>query len=257
MKKLMFTLMAAVLMSVPALAQNRTKYLSTTSASLDVSVLQTAEQPVQINRYLFAGYNTLCLPMTLSATQLQTAAPDVRVERLAAIRQEGATLCLYFLDCTSEGIQAGMPYLIYSPKTQNLRARTNDALLVDTELQSVTMSDNQGNRILFAGSWESLAGDAQRYGIPAKQDVEILESVLLPTSADKTFLPTRCGVVWLQQNATASQIAICHATGADVTAINAINGNSKEAEIYDLAGRRVSHAQRGVYVVDGKKKARK
>ena len=119
MKKLMFTLMAAAMTLVPAIAQNRVKYLSTTTETLNVSELQVADQTVQISRYLFAGYNTICLPMTLSAEQLQAAAKDVRVERLAAIKQEGSTLNLYFVDCTDEGIQAGLPYLIYSPKIVN------------------------------------------------------------------------------------------------------------------------------------------
>ena len=255
MKKLMLSLLAAATLCVPALAQNRVKYLSTSTESLNVSELQVADQSVQISRFLFPGYNTLCLPMTLSADQLQAAAKDVRVERLAAMRQDGSTLCLYFVDCTSDGIQAGMPYLIYSPKMQNLTARSADAMGVGTDLRAVSLSDNAGNRVVFTSSWQSVAGDARRYGIPAKQDVEMLESVLFPTSAEKTFLPTRCGVVWDQQNATAQDIVIRHASADEATAINAIAAENKAAEVYDLAGRRVTTAQRGVYVVDGKKKA--
>ena len=44
--------------------------------------------------------------------------------------------------------------------------------------------------------------------------------------------------------------------GGDVTAINSVSDNaamSHNAVIYDLAGRRVSHAVKGVYVINGKK----
>lgn len=256
MKKLMFTLMAAAMTLVPATAQNRVKYLSTTSETLNVSELQVADQSVQISRYLFAGYNTLCLPMTLNAEQLQAAAKNVRVERLAAIKQEGSKLNLYFVDCTAEGIQAGLPYLVYSPTAQSMRARSNDAVSISTDILPVTLSDNAGNRVSFCGSYVSLTGEGNRYGIPAKQDVEILESVLLPTSADKTFLPTRCGITWELQTATATQMEVKHAVTLDeVTAITAITGAQSDKAIYDLSGRRSNGAQKGIYVVDGKKKA--
>ena len=256
MKKLIVTLMA-IAICVPSMAQNRVKYLSTTTEKLNVSELTVANQTVQISRFLFAGYNTICLPMTLSAEQLQAAAKDVRVERLAAIRQEGSTLNLYFVDCTSEGIEAGVPYLIFSPKMQSLRARSADALDVNSELQTIRLSDGLGNRISFSSSYESMKGEAKRYGIPAKQDVEVLESVLMATDSEKTFLPTRCGITWDQQAATATELKVKHAASVEeVTAINAVNGAKGVSAVYDLAGRRVNDTtKKGIYVVDGKKTA--
>ena len=255
MKKLMLTLMAVAMTMAPAMAQKRVKYLSTTSEKLNVSELQVPDQPVTINRYLFAGYNTICLPMTLSAEQLQKAAKDVRVERFAGIKQEGESLNLYFVDCTADGIQAGVPYLIFSPRIQNLSARSTDAMGVNNELKAIRMSDAVGNRIVFSSSYESVTGEAKRYGIPAKQDVEVLESVLMPTDSEKTFLPTRCGFTWEQQNATAKNLVIKHEAAADDISDIAVDGE-KKAVIYDLSGRRVNNTkQKGIYVVDGKKTA--
>ena len=255
MKRLTLFVATAVALCATTVAQNRVKYLSTTTEKLNVSELKMANQPVTINRFLFAGYNTICLPMTLSAEQLQTAAKNVRVERFAGIKQEGSTLNLYFVDCTSDGIQAGVPYLIFSPTLQNLRARSNDAVNVDSELKVVRMSDAVGNIISFSSSYESLTGDAKRYGIPAKQDVEILESILVPTDAEKTFLPTRCGITWEQQNATATNIVIKHAASTDDISNIAADTEKNDAVVYDLAGRRVNKTQKGIYVVDGKKTA--
>ena len=156
MKKFTLLLLAAVLCG-SAFAQNRVKNVYTFSSRLNVAELQIPNQTVQLNRTLLAGYNTLCLPMSLSAEALQAAAEGVQIERLAAIRQEGATLCLYFLDCTEDGMEAGQPYLIFSPKTQNVRASTANARFVATELVPITMSDSQGNRVTFTSSWSSLA----------------------------------------------------------------------------------------------------
>ena len=116
MRQIVLTMMAlATICTQTATAQNRVKNLYTETQTLKVEQVQNLDMPTQVNRYLFAGYNTLCLPMTLSAEQLAATAKDIKVERLAAIRQEGTTVQLLFVDCTNEGIEAGMPYLIFSP----------------------------------------------------------------------------------------------------------------------------------------------
>ncbi|MBR1682497.1 MAG: hypothetical protein IJ767_03535 [Bacteroidaceae bacterium] len=256
MKHLTLLAVAAFAVCASATAQNRVKTLSTYSQNLNVEQLQTSETPVQLTRTLFAGYNTLCLPFSLTAEQLQTAARDLRVERLSAIHQEGAVLNLYFLECTENGIEAGVPYIVFSPTTQTLRARTTEAQAISSALLPVTLEDAQGNRVTFGSSWQSLPGSDNRYGIPAKQDTELLASILIRTSADQMFLPTRCGVTWEQQSATATDIQVKHAAsiGELATAIQAVEGKTGSAAVvYDLQGRRTTTSSRGIYVIDGKK----
>lgn len=257
MKKLTLTLLAALMICGSASAQLKVKNLSTYTTKLQVEQLEVANQTTQITRTLYAGYNSICLPLGLTAEQLQGAARDVRIERLADMQQEGSTLYLYFVDCTSDGIEAGMPYLIFSPTTQVLRARSNDAKNIGTELHNVCIADNQGNRITFASSWESVQGGNDRYGIPAKQDKEILESVLIRTDAEKTFLPTRCGFIWNEQAPTATAIEIRHIASLRElpTGISAVSGEQGGKAVYDLSGRRATTAKKGIYVIDGKKTA--
>jgi len=209
--------------------------------------------PVQVNRYLFAGYNSICLPMTLSAEQLAATAKDIRVERLAAIRQEGATLQLLFVDCTNEGIEAGMPYLVFSPTRQYLRAKNTEANAIDTEIKTVRMDDGKGNQVSFSSSWTSRQKNGL-YGIPAKQNVEILESVLVRTTEELSFLPTRCGFSWEQQSPTAEKLEIVHVNPADVTAIKDVKQKgTTDNRYYDLNGRNINKpSQKGVYIHEGK-----
>lgn len=246
--------MAATALCATATAQQRAKTLSTYNEKLDVKELQVEGQQVTLTRYLFAGYNTLCLPMTLTADQLAAAAKDLKVERLAAIKQEGAVLNLYFVDCTGEGIEAGKPYLVYSPTAQNLRAKNTDAMTVNTELKTVRLNDGEGNQVSFGSAWENIKR-AGRYGIPAKQDVTPLESVLVRTDADKNFLPTRCGFSWDEQASTARELKIEHMSSmSEVTAVTGITRQQTTAELYDLSGRKVSgNAKKGIYVVGGEK----
>lgn len=265
MKQFVLGLMAAAMMCTPSVAQNRVKNIYAQSSTLNVAMMQQADQPVQLNRYLYAGYNTLCLPMSLTAEQLATSAKDVQIERLAAVRQEGNVLYLYFLDCTNEGVEAGVPYLIYSPTEQYLRAKNTDAASVSTKLKTVRMSDDKGNTVSFNSNWKSVLADG-RYGIPAQQDVYPLQSVLIRTSADKAFLPTRCGFVWEQQSSTATKLEIKHMTSlSDVTAINALQAADAVIDVYDLKGNLIqqhttrAQAQkslpRGLYVIGGEKVA--
>jgi hypothetical protein len=242
-------MMMATAVSTTAFAQNKVKNIYASSPKLDVEMLQSSEQNVQLNRYLFAGYNTLCLPVSLTAEQLG----DITVERLAAIQQEGNVLNLYFVDCTSEGVQAGMPYLIYSPKAQYLRVKNNETMGFDSNLKTIRMSDDKGNTVSFGSGWESIEKEG-RYGIPAQQNVTPLESVLIRTEGDKKFLPTRCGFNWDVQASSATELQIKHAALSEVTAIKTVNNeNIMNSAAYDLQGRKVNGNTKGLRIQDGRK----
>ena len=253
MKKLVLTMVVATAVCTTAFAQNKVKNVYASSSKLNVEMLQNSDQTIQLNRYFFAGYNTLCLPMSLTADQLATAAKNLKVERLAGIRQEGSTLNLYFVDCTADGIQAGMPYLVYSPTSQYLRVKNSEALTIDNDLKTVRMSDGKGNTVSFGSGWESIE-KAGRYGIPAKQNVTPLESVLERTNADKTFLPTRCGFMWDEQSPSATTLLIQHVAASDVTAILGVSQNKvTTGTVYDLQGRKVGKTTKGLRIQDGRK----
>jgi hypothetical protein len=254
MKNLLLLMMVAMGLSTTAIAKNRVKNIYASSSKLDIELMQNSEQTIQLNRYFYAGYNTLCLPFSLTAEQVAFAAKDLKVERLAGIRQEGATLNLYFVDCTDEGIQAGVPYLVFSPTSQYLTVKNTDVLNFDPELKAIRMTDDKGNIVTFGSSWNSME-KVGRYGIPAKQDVTPLESVLVRTEADKTFLPTRCGFTWVQQAASASDLKIQHAASdSEVTAILGVKQNQATgSDSYDLQGRKISKNAKGILIKDGKK----
>ena len=266
MKHFTLALVALAAFCSQSFAQTKVKNLYTSGTTLNVSLLNNDEQPVQINRTLFAGYNSICLPMSLSAEQLQTAAKDVQVERLISIGQEGTTLNLYFLDCTNEGIEAGVPYLIYSPTIQTLRANSTDSEGVNTALKCVTKTDAAGNQITFGSSWESIQV-AGRYGIPAMQETDELQSILICTDGDKTFLPTRCGFTWDKQSATAQALEIRHITdmAGEETCINELKSQDAVVDIYNVQGAMVKAnaninkamqtLPNGIYVIKGMKVA--
>ncbi|MBQ5937104.1 MAG: T9SS type A sorting domain-containing protein [Bacteroidaceae bacterium] len=264
MKHITLLLLAAASICTSAFAQPRPKNVYTSSTALNVEQFQNQAQPVVLNRTLYAGYNTICLPMSLSAEQLKAAAKDVQIERLEMVRQEGSTLNMYFLDCTNEGIEAGVPYLIFSPTFQTLRANTTNIMGVDAELKNVSKSDGEGNTVTFGSSWETIQM-AGRYGIPAQQDTYILESVLIRTEGDKAFLPTRCGFTWDQQSGTANALEIKHVTSLEdiSTSIEKLQQTGETVDVYNAQGTLVlsqtninaakKSLPQGIYVVKGHK----
>ena len=252
MKHFVLVLLAAFALSSQSFAQGKMKRVYASSNKLDVELLQDNQQVVQLNRYFFAGYNTLCLPMSLTAEQVALAAKDLKVERLAGIKQEGESVNLYFVDCTNEGIQAGVPYLVYSPTAQYMRIKNSDAMNVSTNLEAVCLSDNNGNQVSFSSSWVNIQ-KAGRYGIPAKQDVTPLRSILVKTDAEKQFLPTRCGFDWVSQSATARDLRIQHvASMNEVTAITETKASRSASKVsYDLNGRKMTgQNKKGVVVLE-------
>jgi hypothetical protein len=249
MKQFVLVMMMATAVCTTALAQNKVKNVYASSEKLNIEMLQNSDQTVQLNRYFFAGYNTLCLPMSVSAEQLG----DVKVERFAGIQQEGDVLNLYFVECTNDGIQAGVPYLVYSPKSQYLRIKNTDAMMIDNQLTAIHMNDGKGNMVTFGSSWE-VSDKEGRYGIPAQQKVTPLEAVLIKTTAEQKFLPTRCGFTWDMQNATAKELRIVHLAESEVTAIkNVTMMKNADDNIYDLNGRKVSQNSKGLLIQNGKK----
>ena len=262
MKKITLALLTMLAMQT-ASAQS-TKYVFTSSQTLNTKPLTEAGQAFQLNRTLLAGYNTICLPVSLDAEQLQTAAQDVQLERLVSIKQEGDVLNLYFMDCTKEGVQAGVPYLIYSPIVQNLKVKSGQCGATDLEIKNITLNDDNGNQVTFNSSWTAIQAEG-RYGIPAQQDAYILESVLIRTDADKTFLPTRCGFIWNKQSVTATSLNIKHVTSMSgiETSIAKLQAAGTKVDIYDTKGALVkkqttvsdaiSTLPTGIYVIGGEK----
>lgn len=253
MKRFLLSLVAIAALCVSASAQNGVKSIFASNNNLNIEQLRNTQQPAQLYRYLFAGYNTLCLPMSVSNEQLQTVANGARLERMAAIQQEGNTLVLYFVDCTNDGIEAGIPYLIFSPKTQYLRVKNTEAANIGDNLTTVRMSDGCGNTVSFGSSWTTIRQEGL-YGVPAKQDTEVLESILVRTDMEKAFLPTRCGFNWEEQAASATDICIRHIESlAEVTGIKSLEGNKANGTMYDLNGRKLSTAKKGIVIENGKK----
>lgn len=251
MKHLLLSLVAIATLCLPATAQQKVKNVYAYLTPLNIEQMQNSDQAVQLNRYVFAGYNSICLPMAVSNEQLQAQVEGIRLETLVGIAEEGNTLNLYFIDCTEKGIEAGRPYLIFSPRAANLRLPAEG---VSERLETVRLTSQQGNTVTFAGNWD-LVRQEGLYGIPAKQDAAMLESILVRTDGEKAFPPTRCGFSWEEQSATTTTLCIRHIKSLDeTTGIQALTNGQQPDAIYDLSGRKTTDAKKGIVIQNGKKR---
>lgn len=267
-----FNLCAAVALTVSfsstTIAQTtKPIYLNTYAKEMVLPTSMEQVSHVSLSRYLFSGYNTVCIPFTLTAQEVVNAFGEVKIERLVSCSQTGNTLNLDFAECTDQGIQAGQAYLIYAPKAVWAMVKLTDTALFNAEIYPTTVSDQQGNKVSFQGIYKKSTGEGL-YGIPVNMDADgMVEANLISTDASKKFLPTRCSFNWITKSGNATDIAIRHISSAGVkgtvTSINELLSEDSVVDIYSTSGQLVlskikvsvacQQLKKGIYVVNGEK----
>lgn len=255
MKKIYINILVATIMatslSTTAWAQLKVARLSSYNNTIGLERVNENTSSIMLSRYFYAGYNTICLPFDVTTDNLRTLfGEDVAIEKFT--KAEGNILS--FVDVTNEGIKAGVPYLIYAPTTKSVTFATNNLNIVSSPIAitngSYTMS-----------GYFNKTTPTNLYGIPAKQDTDILQAILVSTNGEKSILPTRCGISG--SNGAAAPI-IKHVTSlTETTAINTLIANDAIVDVYNTHGVlvkkniRMSEAMNtlshGIYVVEGQK----
>lgn len=245
-------ILAALLLAVGSttMASAQTVTFGTTN-TMDFSRVKENTTTVRLHRYFIEGYNTICLPFSVSADKLtELMGDDVKLEKL--VMAEAGTLT--FMDVTADGIEAGMPYLIYAPATKYVLFSTTDLNLVqEPKVLTIGQASMSGNF--------TPVQSVSLYGIPAKQDTAPLQAILVPTEGEKIFMPTRCGIKY---NGIENPV-IEHISSMDgeTTAIKNLQATNAKVDIYNTSGALLKKGIRmndamstlapGIYVVNGMK----
>lgn len=250
MKRILLS--AAMLAALTASAQNRPvhpirTYVSTSAQTINTESLQNSD--ARLGRIVYQGYNTLCLPFSLSAEEFAMAfGAETTVEKAVGAYTENGTFTICFADCTGENLEAGMPYLIHTEKARSLSLSNSTGMTV-SQPSSVQLSDNQGNVVTFRGSFERLQ-PVGTWAIPAVQGE--IPADLIKCDGARQLNPTRCFFTWDNQSAASNMVIRHVAAGEYVTGINAAAVTTAEGTVYNLAGQRVNNAN-GVTIQGGKK----
>ena len=196
---------------------------------------------VTLKRTFAAGWNTVCLPFTISD-----------VEGFFGTGAKAYTFNSYVngelnFSTTSE-LTASYPYIIYVPT-----AITEDIELTDITIKSVDeepfLYSKNGVYLrgtyapIAAGQWTKSNNDDIIYGVTT--DGHIMKAG--STASIKGFRA-------YFDVPTASEVKALSFDGEDATAIQAIDGqHATDDAIYNVAGQRIQKMQKGINIINGKK----
>lgn len=254
MKK--FYLMAV--MAFASLTMSAQTVSISTYAGTDVTKHNGQVKKVNMNRYLYKGWNTICLPFDLTGEEVaELFGPDCRLETLVGVENNGSELKLNFQDCKITGIEANKPYILYYNKESKSVNFTGEKILKSGKA-SISFTDNAGIEVTFAGA-SSKKNAEGFYGILAK-DNEEATFVNVDDVQTNGFYATRCYIQLSNGNSAA--LKTNHIAEGDVTAITSVMKSNERVDVYNVSGAKVATnatisdvngLNKGIYVVKGKK----
>lgn len=247
MKRLLLSAAMMAALSASAQTSVRNQYVSTSGETIDTELTQQAT--TRLTRILYFGYNTVCLPYSLSAEEVSTMLGEgMKIEKPVGAYTEGNNFVVCFSECSTEGIEAGMPYLVYSDKAKYVTLTNSTGMSVNTPM-AVSFSDGQGNVATFQGSFERLQ-PVGTWAIPAVQG-EVPANLICCDGA-RQLNPTRCFFTWDSKKGANNMVIRHLPAGETVTGINAVNVDNAQGATFNTAGQRVNNAH-GVVIQGGKK----
>lgn len=251
MKKLL--LMAAFALSCIGASAQQTLTLSTYKGT-DIKKYAGKKMNVTLNRYIFKGWNTISLPISMSEAEVNaTFGSDCKLEKLVGVENNGTGVVLNFQNCKAEGIKANTPYILhYAGESGSKKIQAENAEVQEGESAITFTAAGTGETVTMAAA--QMQTEAQGlYGILAKDNAEA--AFVNVDNTTNGFYATRCYVKLSGGNSTL--LTTNHLAEGEVTSINAIAKQGEQVEVYNLSGVKVADSvqglQKGIYVVKGKK----
>ena len=194
---------------------------------------------VKINYTVRQGWNTIALPFMVN---------DLSVfgENVKAWTFSGYDGNLKFSRVTTGSLASATPYILYveTPTTESQLVFSNITIYSSTATETDCYT-KQGDAT-FQGTYSNMvAGEMEgKYGVTPDGEIRV-------GSANATMKAFRAYFI-LPEGSDAK--LVIEGVNDDATAIDAaeVFGN-QDGDIYDLSGRKVSHAQKGIYIQNGKK----
>lgn len=250
MKKI-YLIAAMVCMALCASAQQRLSISTYSGTNLDK--YDGKEMSVTVNRYVFRGWNTLCLPFDVTTDELnETFGADCRLEQLVGVETGSQGLVLNFQDCKAAGMEAGRPYILYYTGENGSKKLTKDAV-IKRQKTELTFTDSRTGAIVTMGGAQVKTSGDNLYGVLARDNAEA--TFVNTSTVANGFYATRCYVSVSTGNNTI--LTTNHLGEGEATAINAIARSGERVDVFTVSGikvaDRIDGLQPGVYVVKGKK----
>lgn len=180
-------------------------------------------------------WNTLCVPFAFDKASF------AEVKELSSITVNGENVSMAFEDAST--IVAGKPYLVKAKNNDDALTATN--VMVGATVQGSSATAD-GYTVNYVGTYDGVALTA------ANSDAWVVSAnKLWNVNSDVTVGAYRA---YFTVAASGGAVKALNFNFGTATGIETINGETVEnGTIFNLAGQRVQKAQKGLYIVNGKK----
>lgn len=209
-------------------------------ALMDSRSLILPEKDVTVEKGTYSrkvptGYSTLCLPFSYTCGN-----KNIELFTFGGLK-DGKTLVLTPPDDADGEVNANTPVIFKATNAGTLELATSRPFKLSA---STSLTVEKGDGVSLIGTYAKLSAPKGSYVLQSQNDMEAFYKV---GSIQPSVLANRCYLTSASGEVKAFAFPDCP------TAIDGIEADANESVIYDIAGRRVSKADKGIYIVDGKK----
>lgn len=181
------------------------------------------------------NYGTICLPCETSKVEGAT------IYNIVGTKKTDSQVSGIVLEENDGNMVAGKPYIFKATASELSATYTGNAVNAPVSatglvgnLSSTPLNVTDGNYVLSSNKIRMVNGGTATVG---------QNRAYINLSGVAEYVPSGARVLFFDFDGTVSE----------ETAINEINQNANESVIYNLNGQRVNKAQKGIYIVNGKK----
>lgn len=237
------------------------RVITNTVTPKDLTVYNEQTVDLTIFRYIYKGWNTICLPLSLTTDEVNNIfGEDCRLETLVGVENTGTTTKLNFKDVKPDGLKANTPYILYSTLDNGVREIRKSSAYVTTGPVELSFSDNTGTTVVFGGATEAGSADGI-YGILVRDNSTA--AFVDVSNVAGGILASRC-FIELNGGETTNTLYSNHFdyNMTDVQSVVSEIDPNEPIDVYNVSGVKIATKilpgeiktlGKGVYVVKGKK----
>lgn len=200
---------------------------------------RTYYETVSLTRTVKEGYNTVVLPFDLTAEQVADVFGEgAKVYSFTETSESADNVAIEFNETTT--ISANVPVLVNATAESTVVKNINNVVFKSGEAKV------EGANVDFVGVYSSAKVEAGDYFIANSKLYKCTKDDFITIMPFRAYIdaPEEASVKFFFGGVEYTDIA---------TALNAIEAAGARSTVFNLAGQRVGKAQKGVYVVGGKK----
>ena len=183
------------------------------------------------SRKVPTGYSTLCLPFAYTCGN-----KNFIISTYGGLENDKKLI----LNAAGTEVAANTPVIFKAGSAATLTLSTSKSF----KLNASTSLKVEKDGVSLVGTYAKLSAPKGSYVLQSQNDMEAFYKV---GSTQPSVLANRCYLTSAAGEVKAFAFPGCP------TAIDGIETDANESAIYDIAGRKVSKADKGIYIVDGKK----